>query len=139
MPKRVCYYWGHDISHSIYSTDMLLVLFNAAISNLVRPWDIPALDLVISSLSYRSYFATTSLCLGISPTHSRYIPSEINWPSLTCNQSFQSSTKVLDPATNPSLFQSTLAIIIKVYLCISFTQLQLTNSTRMLLTPTQGR
>ena len=30
------------------------------------------------------------------------------------NQSFQSSAKVLDPQANPSLFQSTLAIIIKV-------------------------
>lgn len=28
-------------------------------------------------------------------------------------QSFQSSSSVLDPATNPSLFQSTLAIVIK--------------------------
>ena len=33
---------------------------------------------------------------------------------LTHSQSFQSSTKVLDPAANPTLFQSTLAIIIKV-------------------------
>jgi hypothetical protein len=30
------------------------------------------------------------------------------------SKSFQSSTKVLDPAANPTLFQSTLAIIIKV-------------------------
>jgi hypothetical protein len=51
-------------------------------------------------------------------------------PSLTCDQSFQSSTKVLDPATNPSLFQSTLAIIIKVYLFIPLAQLQLINSTQ---------
>lgn len=64
---------GTYISHSLYSTDMLLVLFNAAISNLVRPWDLPALDLVVSPFLYRSYSATTSLCLGTSPTRSRYI------------------------------------------------------------------
>lgn len=40
-------------------------------------------------------------------------------------QSFQSSSAVLDPATNPSLFQSTLVIIIKV----SFTTALLLDST----------
>ena len=65
---------GGYISHSLYSADMLLVLFNAAISNLVRPWDLPALDLVVSSLLYRFYSATTSLCHGTSPTRSRYVP-----------------------------------------------------------------
>ena len=63
---------GIYISHSLYSADMLLVLFNAAISNLVRLRDLPALDLV-SSFLYRSYSATTSLCLGTSPTRSRYV------------------------------------------------------------------
>jgi len=38
----------------------------------------------------------------------------INGLLLTHSKSFQSSTKVLDPAANPTLFQSTLAIIIKV-------------------------
>ena len=40
--------------------------------------------------------------------------SYINAILLTHSKSFQSSTKVLDPALNPTLFQSTLAIIIKV-------------------------
>jgi hypothetical protein len=34
-------------------------------------------------------------------------------------QSFQSSSTVLDPATNPDLFRSTLVIIIKVSLMLS--------------------
>jgi hypothetical protein len=35
-------------------------------------------------------------------------------------QSFQSSSTVLDPATNPDLFRSTLVIIIKVSIMLSF-------------------
>ncbi|KAI0290685.1 hypothetical protein BC826DRAFT_1176746, partial [Russula brevipes] len=59
--------------------DTLLVLFNAAISNLVL---------------FRNNFAFGRDISGLF-------------------QSFQSSASVLDPAANPSLFQSTLVIIIK--------------------------
>jgi hypothetical protein len=60
--------------------DMLLVLFNTAISNLVL---------------FRNNFAFSRDISGLF-------------------QSFQSSASVLDPAANPTLFQSTLVIIIKV-------------------------
>ncbi|KAI9434837.1 hypothetical protein H4582DRAFT_1855657 [Lactarius indigo] len=59
--------------------DMLLVLFNTAISNLVL---------------FRNNFAFSRDISGLF-------------------QSFQSSASVLDPAANPTLFQSTLMIIIK--------------------------
>ncbi|KAI9453843.1 hypothetical protein BJY52DRAFT_1418099 [Lactarius psammicola] len=59
--------------------DMLLVLFNTAISNLVL---------------FRNNFAFSRDISGLF-------------------QSFQSSASVLDPAANPTLFQSTLVIIIK--------------------------
>jgi hypothetical protein len=36
--------------------------------------ELPTLDFVVSSLLHRSYSATTSLCLGISPTRSRCVP-----------------------------------------------------------------
>ncbi|KAL1696787.1 hypothetical protein GGG16DRAFT_43139 [Schizophyllum commune] len=68
----------HSIERSAQE-DMLLVLFNAAISNLVL---------------FRNNFAL-----------SRDITDLF--------QSFQSSSSILDPAANPSLFQSTLVIIIK--------------------------
>ncbi|KAH8989293.1 hypothetical protein EDB92DRAFT_2003816 [Lactarius akahatsu] len=59
--------------------DMLLVLFNTAISNLVL---------------FRNNFAFSRDISGLF-------------------QSFQSSASILDPAANPTLFQSTLVIIIK--------------------------
>jgi hypothetical protein len=59
--------------------DMLLVLFNTAISNLVL---------------FRNNFALSRDITGLF-------------------RSFQSSSSVLDPASNPSLFKSTLAVIIK--------------------------
>ncbi|KAL1684093.1 hypothetical protein EV122DRAFT_200466 [Schizophyllum commune] len=68
----------HSIERSAQE-DMLLVLFNAAISNLVL---------------FRNNFALSRDITGLF-------------------QSFQSSSTVLDPAANPSLFQSTLVIIIK--------------------------
>ncbi|THH11646.1 hypothetical protein EW145_g511 [Phellinidium pouzarii] len=68
----------HSIERSAQE-DTLLVLFNAAISNLVL---------------FRNNFAL-----------SRDITNLF--------QSFQSSSSILDPDTNPSLFQSTLVIIIK--------------------------
>ena len=40
--------------------------------------------------------------------------SPIDTLLLTHSKSFQSSSRVLDPVANPTLFQSTLAIIIKV-------------------------
>ncbi|KAI5122457.1 hypothetical protein M0805_008768 [Coniferiporia weirii] len=69
----------HSIERSAQE-DTLLVLFNAAISNLVL---------------FRNNFAL-----------SRDITNLF--------QSFQSSSSILDPDANPTLFQSTLAIIIKV-------------------------
>ncbi|KAI6035782.1 hypothetical protein EDC04DRAFT_2880315 [Pisolithus marmoratus] len=68
----------HSIERSAQE-DMLLVLFNTAISNLVL---------------FRNNFALSRDIAGLF-------------------QSFQSSATVLDPAANPSLFQSTLVIIIK--------------------------
>lgn len=68
----------HSIERSAQE-DMLLVLFNAAISNLVL---------------FRNNFALSRDITGLF-------------------QSFQSSSTVLDPAVNPTLFKSTLVIIIK--------------------------
>ncbi|KAF8270133.1 hypothetical protein EI94DRAFT_1572289 [Lactarius quietus] len=68
----------HSLERSAQE-DMLLVLFNTAISNLVL---------------FRNNFALSRDITGLF-------------------QSFQSSSSVLDPASNPSLFQSTLAVIIK--------------------------
>ncbi|KAG8219200.1 hypothetical protein J3R82DRAFT_13 [Butyriboletus roseoflavus] len=68
----------HSIERSAQE-DMLLVLFNTAISNLVL---------------FRNNFALSRDITGLF-------------------QSFQSSSTVLDPKANPSLFQSTLVIIIK--------------------------
>ncbi|KDQ06301.1 hypothetical protein BOTBODRAFT_60673 [Botryobasidium botryosum FD-172 SS1] len=68
----------HSIERSAQE-DTLLVLFNAAISNLVL---------------FRNNFVLSRDIAGLFA-------------------SFQSSSSVLDPAENPTLFQSTLAIIIK--------------------------
>ncbi|KAI9442153.1 hypothetical protein H4582DRAFT_2118412 [Lactarius indigo] len=70
---------GVDSIERSLQEDMLLVLFNTAISNLVL---------------FRNNFAFSRDISGLF-------------------QSFQSSASVLDPAANPSLFQSTLVIIIK--------------------------
>ncbi|KAF8122291.1 hypothetical protein EV363DRAFT_1404993 [Boletus edulis] len=69
----------HSIERSAQE-DMLLVLFNTAISNLVL---------------FRNNFALSRDITGLF-------------------QSFQSSSTVMDPKANPSLFQSMLVIIIKV-------------------------
>ncbi|KAL1691225.1 hypothetical protein GGG16DRAFT_113392 [Schizophyllum commune] len=66
----------HSIERSAQE-DMLLVLFNAAISNLVL---------------FRNNFALSRDITGLF-------------------QSFQSSSAVLDPAANPTLFQSTLDVV----------------------------
>jgi len=70
---------GVDSVERSLQEDTLLVLFNAAISNLVL---------------FRNNFAFSRDISGLF-------------------QSFQSGASVLDPAANPSLFQSTLVIIIK--------------------------
>jgi hypothetical protein len=87
---------GVDSVERSLQEDTLLVLFNTAISNLVRCL---YLDLDYLSQSqkvlFRNNFAFSRDISGLF-------------------QSFQSSASVLDPAANPSLFQSTLVIIIKV-------------------------
>lgn len=87
----------HSIERSAQE-DTLLVLFNCAISNLVSycSHDIPlhASQPALQVL-FRNNFALSRDIAGLF-------------------QSFQSSSSVLDPAANPALFQSTLAIIIKV-------------------------
>ncbi|KAN0136209.1 hypothetical protein V8E53_006069 [Lactarius tabidus] len=70
---------GVDSVERSAQEDMLLVLFNTAISNLVL---------------FRNNFAFSRDISGLF-------------------QSFQSSASVLDPTANPTLFQSTLVIIIK--------------------------
>ena len=62
----------------------------------------------------RFCFVTILLSLEILRVLSRSGLSYLDTLSLMDPKSFQSSTKVLDPTANPSLFQSTLAIIIKV-------------------------
>jgi hypothetical protein len=87
----------HSIERSAQE-DTLLVLFNTAISNLVRLRGC----LVYSRLNvnpqvlFRNNFAMSRSITGLF-------------------QSFQSSSTVLDPAANPTLFRSTLTIIIKVW------------------------
>ena len=87
---------GVDSVERSLQEDTLLVLFNTAISNLVRCL-YPDLDYPSQSqkVLFRNNFAFSRDISGLF-------------------QSFQSSASVLDPAANPSLFQSTLVIIIKV-------------------------
>jgi hypothetical protein len=76
------------------------VLFNAAISNLVSNILMGRWITLKSPLKvlFRNNFALSRDITGLF-------------------QSFQSSSTVLDPSANPSLFQSTLVIIIKVRDC----------------------
>jgi hypothetical protein len=89
----------HSIERSAQE-DTLLVLFNTAISNLVNPrrqlltW--VYLTDYYNQVLFRNNFALSRDITGLF-------------------QSFQSSSTVLDPAANPSLFRSTLAVIIKVF------------------------
>ena len=89
----------HGIERSAQE-DTLLVLFNTAISNLVsrcgihRGRDTDRRRFALQVL-FRNNFALSRDITGLF-------------------QSFQSSSTVLDPKANPSLFQSTLVIIIKV-------------------------
>jgi hypothetical protein len=89
----------HSLERSAQE-DTLLVLFNTAISNLVS--EIVTLLILAIMLSdclaqvlFRNNFALGRDITGLF-------------------QSFQSSTSILDPESNPSLFQSTLLVIIKV-------------------------
>jgi hypothetical protein len=86
----------HSIERSAQE-DTLLVLFNTAISNLVRDVWVRLLIKLIWPIKvlFRNNFALSRDITGLF-------------------QSFQSSSTVLDPSANPSLFQSTLVIIIKV-------------------------
>jgi hypothetical protein len=92
---------GVDSLERSIQEDTLLVLFNTAISNLV--------GIMLQHLSrihhpqvlFRNNFVFSRDIKGLF-------------------QSFQSSSAVLDPAANPSLFQSKLVVIIKVVIpCIS--------------------
>ena len=97
------YFWRTTGVHSLERSaqeDTLLVLFNTAISNLVSKS--PHLAVTVVHLNFRhmqvlfrNNFALSRDITGLF-------------------QSFQSSSSVLDPASNPSLFQSTLVVIIKV-------------------------
>ena len=77
--------------------DTLLVLFNVAISNLVRVFSLPAFAVISAptQILFRNNFALSRDLAGSF-------------------QSFQSSDLVLEPALNPTLFQGKLAIIVKV-------------------------
>lgn len=77
--------------------DSLLVLFNTAISNLVG-----VLSYLLRSISDQA----VQVLFRNNFVMSRDITSLF--------QSFQSSAMVLDPAANPSLFNSTLVIIVRV-------------------------
>ncbi|KAG8738572.1 hypothetical protein FRC10_006677 [Ceratobasidium sp. 414] len=87
----------HSIERSAQE-DALLVLFNTAVSNLVL---------------FRNNFALSRDIAGLFTVGSevRFSPMLIR-PCIV-SQSFQSSAMVLDPNANKSLFNSTLAIIIK--------------------------
>jgi hypothetical protein len=77
---------------------MLLILFNAAISNLVSKLQTIIITISIqprSQVLFRNDFAPSRDIDGLF-------------------RPFQSSSSVLDPASHPSLFQSTLVVIIKV-------------------------
>ena len=92
----------HEISAGVHSIersaqeDTLLVLFNTAISNLVCVHQSTTRSSLtpIPQVLFRNNFALSRDITGLF-------------------QSFQSSSTVLDPVANPSLFQSTLVIIIK--------------------------
>ena len=86
---------GVDSLERSVQEDTFLVLFNTAISNLVSLtlYVAPRIDYL--QVLFRNNFVFSRDIKGLF-------------------QSFQSSSTVLNPAANPSLFQSTLVIIIKV-------------------------
>lgn len=89
----------HSIERSPQE-DALLVLFNSAISNLVR--EFPTSDNGTHVEGFQVLFRYNfALSRDIADLF----------------QSFQASSVILDPAANPSLFQSTLVLIIKVCSC----------------------
>lgn len=91
------YYLGVHSPERTAQEDTLLVLFNTAISNLVCNWSVKSKIILTSPMKvlFRNNFALSRDITGLF-------------------QSFQRSSTVLNPAANPSLFQSTLVIIIKV-------------------------
>ena len=99
MIFNVCLIGVHSIERSAQE-DSLLVLFNTAMSNLVsEPPTLPTHDATdCLEVLFRNNFALSRDIAGLF-------------------QSFQSSSTVLDPSANPSLFKSTLVIIIKVHFC----------------------
>jgi len=106
---------GVDSLERSVQEDTFLVLFNTAISNLVRIVLYIPLHTHTLQVLFRNNFAFSRDIKGLF-------------------QSFQSSCTVLNPAANPSLFQSTLVIIIKVviHLYVLETLAQMTH--RMSLT-----
>jgi hypothetical protein len=62
----------------------------------------------------RCYSEITLHCLEISPNCLRQVMLCTGSSFSEFLQSFQSCTTILDPTTNPSLFQSNLVIIVKV-------------------------
>ncbi|KAG8690825.1 hypothetical protein FRC11_008866 [Ceratobasidium sp. 423] len=86
----------HSIERSAQE-DALLVLFNTAISNLVL---------------FRNNFALSRDIAGLFQASTSFWTKN-PWIFTRLHQSFQSSAMVLDPESNPGLFNSTLAIIIK--------------------------
>jgi hypothetical protein len=89
----------HSLERSAQE-DTLLVLFNTAISNLVSE----IVTLLILAIMLRD-------CLGQVLFRNNFA---LGRDITGLFQSFQSSTSILDPESNPSLFQSTLLVIIKV-------------------------
>lgn len=89
----------HSLERSAQE-DTLLVLFNTALSNLVSESVKPLILAImlrdcLTQVLFRNNFALGRDITGLF-------------------QSFQSSTSILDPESNPSLFQSRLLVIIKV-------------------------
>jgi hypothetical protein len=91
------YHLGVHSPERTAQEDTLLVLFNTAISNLVCNWSMRTNIILTEPMKvlFRNNFALSRDITGLF-------------------QSFQRSSTVLNPAANPSLFQSTLVIIIKV-------------------------
>jgi hypothetical protein len=86
----------HSIERSAQE-DTLLVLFNTAISNLASDFVFGfGFVFMFAQVLFRNNFALSRDITGLF-------------------QSFQSSSTVLDPASNPDLFRSILTIIIKVH------------------------
>lgn len=88
----------HSIERSAQE-DALLVLFNTAISNLVR-----------QRSGFMSYALLTEVYVQVLFRNNFALSRDVSG----LFKSFQSSATVLDPAANPDLFRSMLVIVIKV-------------------------